>query len=389
MPRHIYIINAKIISKGALLKGAAVLISGTKIASLGKKTALCKNSLSINAKGCFVSPGFIDTHIHGDPERVFLNEIRSGTTSIMPALSCDSFANIFKKIDRIKTFAGEEPFGPNVLGIRIEGPYINKSKAGAQDKRYIRKPDAKELAKILKRCGRSLKIMTVAPELKGTLQAIRILKAKKVIASIGHSAATYEEAIAGIDAGVSHATHTFNAMSGKEAPKTGAVGAALADERVTAEVIPDLVHVRETLLRLLLKTKIADRIILITDSVRAEAADKSYPQCSGRLNVRYCRGGADGGVYRLKDGRLAGSCLTMIEAIKNAVSAGALSVPDAVRLATENPARLLGLQRRKGTIAKGMDADIVVFDKNFDVKMTIIRGEIVYRKKTRGEKCAE
>jgi N-acetylglucosamine-6-phosphate deacetylase len=144
----------------------------------------------------------------------------------------------------------------------------------------------------------------------------------------------------------------------------GASGAALLDKRVTAEVIADLVHVDKALLRLLFKTKDRDKVILITDSIDAEAA---HNKCSKSR-----------GAYRFKDGTLAGSVLHMIEAVRNAVTAGGLSIAEAVRLATENPARILGLERRKGVIAKGMDADIVLFDRNFNVKATIIMGNLVF-----------
>ena len=253
-----------------------------------------------------------------------------------------------------------------IAGFRIEGPYISLEKSGAQDIRYIHRPDAEELKDIIHRCAPLMRIMTIAPELKGARTLIRVITKNKIIASLGHSYATDRQARSGIDAGIRHATHVFNAMRGKDACGAGAAGAILADKRVFAEVILDLIHVHEALFGRLLRAKGFDKVILITDSVRSER----------RRGVRMARG-----AYRFKDGKLAGSALTMIGAVKNAVERCGLSIPHAVRLATLNPARFLGIAGTKGSIAAGKDADIVIFDKNFDIKMTIVRGKIIYQKK--------
>jgi N-acetylglucosamine-6-phosphate deacetylase len=211
-----------------------------------------------------------------------------------------------------------------------------------------------------------LRMMTIAPEEAGAIALVHALVGRKVIASIGHSAATCEEAARGISAGINHATHIFNAMRGSDGSDEGVAGAVLYDRKVFAEVILDLVHVSRASFALLMRAKYPDKAILITDSVKAlrqNGVKKSL------------------GAYRFADGRLAGSALTMIAAVKNAVKRCGLSLADAVRLATLNPARLLGLDRSKGSIKPGNDADIVIFDKDFNVKMTIVRGKIMYRTK--------
>jgi N-acetylglucosamine-6-phosphate deacetylase len=260
----------------------------------------------------------------------------------------------------------KNPLGPSVLGLRLEGPYISKAKAGAQDKRYIRRPNVKELSKIIERSSPVFRMMTIAPEKKGALSLVRALVKNGIIASIGHSYATYDEAKQGISAGIRHATHVFNAMRGTDGCKPGVVGAALSDNRVFAEIILDLIHVRETFFGLLVRAKGLDKVVLVTDSVKA-LHQKGVKKALG--------------AYRFAGGRLAGSALTMMGAVKNAVTACGLSLPDAVRLATLNPARLLSAQVRKGAIEAGKDADIVIFDKDFNVKMTIVRGKIMYRKR--------
>ncbi len=369
--KHIYIKNGTILLKDRILEDSALFIEDYKITSIGKKAHVPKGAFIIDAKGCFISPGFIDCHIHGEPEKIFFNEARHGTTAFVIAESCALLNFIYRRAERIKEFIKSNPLGKNVLGLRLEGPYISRVKCGAQNTPYIKNPDIKELSSIIAKCSPILKIMTIAPELKGALPLIRLLHKNGIIASIGHSDATYEEAIEGISAGIGHATHTFNAMSGIDRREPGAVGAILLDDRITAEVIPDLVHVHNALLRLLFKIKKKDKITMVTDSLAAELPEGVEKS---------------GGAYRFKDGRLAGSTLTMIGALKNAVTACNVPLSDAIKAVTLNPAKLLGAEDRKGSIAAGKDADIVIFDREFDVKATLIRGKIAHRKK--GFVCA-
>jgi len=361
----ILIQNGNIITKNTVLKNSAVLINGDKIVSAGKVSA-GKHSLEIDAKGCYVSPGFIDLHIHGEPKRILSSESKYGTTSLVIALSCGRLDNIYKDVANIKSLLAEGYVGPNILGLHLEGPYINKKMAGAQNKKYIRKPDARELRKIISKCGSLLKIMTIAPELKGADRIIKVLNRNSIIASLGHSDATYKEALKGIDLGIRHATHIFNCMRPIDRREPGAAAACLLDKRNTVEAIPDLIHVQGALIKLLIKLKDINKIVLITDSVRSLQA----------VGVK-----KEGNVYRFKDGRIAGSSLTMIDALKNVVKYLKLSLLDAIKFVTINPAVVLGIQGKKGSIDIGKDADIVIFDKHFDVKLTMVRGKIVYRKK--------
>ncbi|MDD5135718.1 MAG: N-acetylglucosamine-6-phosphate deacetylase [Candidatus Omnitrophica bacterium] len=363
---HILIKNGTLIFPDALLPHSAVLVEGKKIAAVGKKMRHPKGTISIDALGAYISPGFIDTHIHGSPDDIFRNETRYGTTSVVIAESCAPLENIYGKIRRVEQFVKISAFGHNVLGVRLEGPYISRQKSGAQDRRYIKRPSRKETLEIIKKCGHLLKILTIAPEVKGAIPVIKLLRPHGIIASIGHSNATYEEAAAGIAAGISHATHIFNAMRGPERGESGASSAALLEDAVTAEIVLDLIHVTKEAFDILIKVKSTSRTILITDSVRAE----KRPGVEKR-----------DGVYKFKDGTIAGSALTTIGALRHSVRACGLQLVDAVRMLTVNPARLLGVERRKGRIAAGMDADITIFDEDFDVKATIVNGEIAYRKK--------
>jgi N-acetylglucosamine-6-phosphate deacetylase len=351
------ILNGDIILKDRILKRTPLSISGAKISSMGSGTSRGRRPVTIDAAGCFVSPGFIDTHIHGSPAEVFRNEIPNGTTSAVIAVSCGTDESISENVRVIKDFISHSTLGPNVLGIRLEGPYINSTMAGAQDRRFIKEPDAGELCSIIAKCGRLLKIMTVAPELEDAGEMIRILTKKGVIASMGHSDASCEEATRGIRAGARHLTHIFNRTG------SGVIDAALKDRKVWAEAIFDLKHVKRDEFAKLMKAKGEKRTILVTDSVKAV----------------YRRPADRDGLYRLKDGTVAGSSLTMIGAVKNAVRYGRLGLIDAIRLAAFNPATLLGIERRKDSLEPGKDADLVIFDRNFEVKLTMISGRIAYK----------
>lgn len=364
MPRPILIKNGSVILKDRILHNTSVLIKGRTISSVGRKAGE-KDALVIDAAGHYISPGFIDTHIHGDPLKILENEVRYGTTSIVVTESCAALNEFYKKAKDLQKFIEENPLGQSVLGLRIEGPYINTVKAGAQDRRFIRRPNNKELSNMIKRCLPVLRMMTLAPELKDALPLVRTLTRKGILASIGHSYATYREAEKGIGAGITHATHVFNAMRDIDSREPGVVGAVLSNNMVFAEIILDLIHVHETLFALLVQIKGIDKVVLVTDSVKALMQKR----------VKY-----SAGAYRFPNGKLAGSSLTMIEAIKNAVACG-LKLPEAVRFATLNPATFLGVQTRKGSIAAGKDADLVIFDEKFNIKMTIVRGKISYRKR--------
>ena len=364
------IVNGTALLRNKVVRGSSVAVDGVKIARCGYGGAAGKGSV-IDAKGCYVAPGFIDCHIHGDPKAIFAREARYGTTSIALAVSCCSAHELHKICAHVKRFMREDPLGMQLLGLHLEGPFISKEKAGAQDKRYIRAPDKKELQALIDSCGGLLKIMTIAPEERGALGLIRLLREKGIVASIGHTNAMFEEAKKAFRAGISHATHTYNAMRGLKENEPGAIGAVLADNDISAEIILDLLHVKALQAKAFFRSKPADKALLITDSVHAEYSEYS--------TVAHPRG-VQRFVYRLKDGTIAGSALTMIEAVKNAVTKCGVPLVHAVRMATLNPAKLLGVDDKKGSLVPGKDADIVVFDDEFRVQMTFIGGKIAYQR---------
>ena len=332
-----HIFNGSIILPGYILKHSSVTLRDSKIIAVNKPAP--KAAILINARGLYLAPGFIDSHIHGNPEDIISNETRYGATAFVVAVSCG------RPVPEVSGY-------PGAIGVRLEGPYINPSMAGAQDKRSIRSPSKTGLSKVIHNCGKKLKMMTLAPELPGAERLIRLCKKHNIIPSIGHSNASYEAAKNSFGLGIRHATHLFNAMSGPRHGTAGASLAALFDNCVTVEVIADLKHVRPQLLRLVFAVKDKDKIVLVTDSVRARSS-----------------------------GHKSGSRITMMDAVKNAVVHCGVLLPDAVKMASANPARLFGVIKSKGSIAPGKDADLGVFDKNFNVEFTIIGGKIVYQNK--------
>lgn len=359
------IFNANVITPTGVIKEGAIFVKDGRIAWVGgKPPSKFMGGKVIDADGCFASPGFIDLQVYGEPRRVADHEAMFGTTGFLATVPCMSAKAMFKSVDSIIRDIKTQDSGARILGINLEGPFLNRVKSGAQDRRSIRKPDTRELAALIKRAKGNLKFMTVAPEADGALDCVKVLKANGIVASVGHTRATFEEIENAADLGASSATHVFNAMEEFHHREPRAIGAVLEDARITATVILDGEHVSPLAFQILLKCKGKERVILITDSLRSDTS----------FDAKW-----DGGVYRTKGGTISGSGLTMVNAVKNAVRFSQLSLAEAVGLASANPAKLLGL-RRKGELVKGNDADIVLFDKRFDVWLTMAEGRIAYKR---------
>jgi N-acetylglucosamine-6-phosphate deacetylase len=242
----------------------------------------------------------------------------------------------------------------------------------------IKKCGRRYFDKVVKTCGGKLKMMTIAPELKGAMAIIKDLRARGAIASFGHSDADYEEALKGIRAGINHVTHIFNAMRPLHHRKPAGLGAVLADDGVSVQLISDGVHIHPAVVGLIVGLKGVRNIILITDSMSSQ----------GMPGGRYAYDGLEyvsrAGACRYKDGTLIGTALPLNKMVQRFMRFGGVSLCDAVQAATANPARVLGIDKQKGSIQEGKDADVVIMDKDFNVEMTIIGGEIVYGKERTG-----
>lgn len=323
-------------------------------------------------------PGFIDTHIHGADGADFMDadedgnrrivkyHTQHGTTALAAttlSASRERLHDAVRAITRTRTTAVE---GAEICAVHLEGPYINRTRAGAQDLASIRPADIAEIESLLGEMGGVLCIMTVAPEIEGTRELIEHFR-RRVLFSIGHTAADYGEATAAVEWGARHFTHLFNAMTGMHHREPGVVGAALVATDTTAEIIADGVHVHPAMLRIAVMT-MPGRITLITDAIRAcGMPDGTYKLYAHDVRV-------DGGMARLSDGTLAGSVLTMDAAVRNLVELAGLPIESVLPLATEVPARVLGVASRKGRIDRAYDADLVVLNTKLGIDRVFARG---------------
>ena len=373
------IVNGKIILPDSIVEGRALLFD-EKIAGLSETVP--EGAEIIDAKGRYVAPGLVDIHIHG-----YLGEdtsdgsvegirkmaegiVKNGVTAWLPTTMTVSYDDLRRAFDAVRVLMDKKnnPKGAQIMGIHAEGPFINPSKKGAQAVEYIRPADAPFLIEN----SDVIRIVTIAPEMPGALDCIREVTEKtSILVSMGHTAANYETAKAGIEAGVRHATHLFNAMTPLNHRDPGVVGASLADDRVSTELIADTFHISPDLFGLVAKVK-GDNLILITDCTRA----------GGLEDGEYTLGGqpifVKGIECRLADGTIAGSVLKLNNAIRNMRDHTSLPLEQIVRMASINAARCIGLDKTKGSLEAGKDADIILADENFAVSETIIAGETVW-----------
>lgn len=341
----------------------------------------CREEINvIDAKGRFVSPGFIDIHIHGsggydtmDATKKALKIIgttiaENGVTGYLPTTMTMEASSIYKALDVVREEMGIETRGAKILGVHVEGPFINEKYKGAQKANNIVKPDYD----IIKDYLDIIKIITLAPEKDIDHSFIKKVKANsKITLSIGHSDASFEEAMKAIDDGISHATHIFNAMTPFNHRKPGIVGAIFTSD-ISCELIADLIHVHPAIFNILINLVHTDRMVLITDSMRAGCIKSGVSELGGQKVI------VKNGAARLEDGTLAGSVLTLNKAILNMLRNSDLKIYDVVAMATINPAKVINMDNKKGSLEIGYDADITIFNDDIDVSFTIVEGKIVY-----------
>ncbi|UQD53357.1 N-acetylglucosamine-6-phosphate deacetylase [Bacillus methanolicus] len=383
--------NIEIYTGEEVIDNGYLLFKDDKILDIGlmKDLVVPENTEEINLEPSFkAAPGFIDLHIHGAGGADTMDattEALSTMAGILPAEGTTSFlaSTITQEITSIEValknvanyrkhhnLAGEA----EILGIHLEGPFINAKRAGAQPIKHILEPDIDLFKHWQKLAENGIKLVTMAPEQKNGLEFVRYLNQSGVITSIGHSDATYEETIKAVEAGAKHVTHLFNGMRGLHHREPGIAGAALLLKELMVEIIADGIHVRPEMIQLSLRSKGIDRMILITDSMRAKCLK----------NGTYDLGGQDvavkDGIALLENGTLAGSILKMKDSFKNMMKFTGISLVDAIQMASINPAKQINVYDRKGSLAPGKDADIVILDDNYEVFMTFCRGKIAYKR---------
>ncbi len=333
-----------------------------------------------------VLPGYIDQHVHGaagcdamDATTVAISTMamtvaQEGVTTFCPTTMTQSVENINKALANIKQYIEENhPEGAKVLGVHLEGPYISKDYIGAQPLSYVQNPGVESFKKYQKASGNHIRIVTLAPEVSGSEELIPYLVQEGIVASIGHTASKFQDVKKAVGLGARNLTHTYNAMRPLHHREIGTVGAAFLLDDLACEIICDGIHLSVPAMQLLLKNKPKDKVILVTDAMRAKAIGEGESELGGQKVF------VKNGEARLGDGTLAGSVLTMDRAVRNMINLVGLPIEQAVDMATINPAKNLGIDKEEGSIAKGKKANFVVVDENFNVKMTIREGRIIYQ----------
>lgn len=375
------IINAQVITEAGILPERAILFN-ERIEAVVPRSALPQYAISevIDAEGRYVAPGFIDVHVHGcggydtmdeAPEALTTirrNVLSTGVTAFLPTTMTMSVERIQGALERIRAQMGQ-PGGATVLGCHMEGPFLNPAYKGAQDPQHIIAPAYQVIEQYLD----VIKIVTLAPEMPGSQAFISSCCEQGIVVSMGHTNATYDEAKAAIEAGVSHATHLFNAMTGLTHRQPGVVGAALESD-VKCELIVDNVHVHPAAQRIVYRLKGPDKLILITDAMRACLLGPGEYDLGGQMVT------VKDNEARLASGVIAGSVLRLNQAVRNFRQNTGASIVEAVNLVSLNPARQLGMDEQKGSIEIGKDADLVIVDDEMEVYATIVQGDLLYRR---------
>ncbi|MDR2802706.1 MAG: N-acetylglucosamine-6-phosphate deacetylase [Treponema sp.] len=378
--------NGTLLSGSSALKQCAVLINGSKIEDVFSQKRFEQKTFTsgmrlIDVNGAYIAPGFIDTHIHGyggygtedcDSGSIMEMSIRlaqCGVSAFNPTLYPSSEENMIKAIRAIVDMMGKEQ-GARIMGIHLEGPFLSPEKTGVQRPETIKTVDIELFERLWDASEGHIVNMTVAPELKRMHELALVCRKKGVVLQAGHTNALYSNMVEGIQAGIMHATHLFNAMRQMNHHDPGAAGAVLIHYDMSCEIIADGVHIHPDLFKLLMRVKPMSKIVLVTDGLKP-TGQMEGPFIANGEEVKY-----EGGCFcRASDGVTAGSALTMIRGVKNLVSYD-LPLVDAVRCATINPAQVMGYTS-KGQLTPGYDADITVFDDNFEIRHTIIAGSLV------------
>ncbi len=335
----------------------------------------------IDARRFLVIPGLIDIHVHGSVGSDTMDAtpdsltnmsaffVKHGVTSFLPTTITQSRQATNTAVQNVLQYR-EEDGGAHPLGIHLEGPYLSREYKGAQPAEFLRDPEPSEYQKWFE--TGIIQRMTIAPELPGSLDLIRAGVRYGVRFSAGHTGASYAQIKQAMNEGLSQSTHTFNGMAGLHHREPGVLGAILSDDRITCEVIADGVHVHPAVLQLLVRLKGVERVILVTDAIRAAGLEDDSYDLGGQFITVHEH------IARTAAGGLAGSTLTLERAVWNMVHMGEVSIQHAVTMATANSAAAAGFAGQKGVIKPGVDADITIVDSDFNIWLTMISGKVVY-----------
>lgn len=394
-PEKIKIYNGKIITPFKIIESGCVLITDDKITEVSEKNIEVNDAIEIDAKGKYVSPGFIDIHVHGGggydfmdaTETAFLKiaetHAQYGTTAMLPTTLTSTKKLLLQTLDAFESANKKNINGAQLLGMHLEGPYISKNQIGAQDPRFIRDPNPDEYKEIISNYT-CIKRWSAAPELKGAIEFGRYLKSKNILPAIAHTNAIYEEVLEAFNNGYTLITHLYSAMSGitrRNAYRyAGVIESAYIIDEMDVEIIADGIHLPPPLLKLVYKIK-ADRIALITDAMRAAGTNEEESILGDTENGLKVI--VEDGVAKLPDrSAFAGSVATANRLVKTMITMADVSIMNAIKMITSTPARILNIENKKGSIEPGKDADIVIFNENINIESTIINGRVVYKNRT-------
>lgn len=386
------IYNGKIITPVRILPRGCLVLEGSKILEVSPDDIEVRGAIEIDARGHYVSPGFIDMHVHGGAGHDFMDNetegfraiatlhAQHGTTAMMPTTLSSEKQDLLETLKVYEQAMDKNSTGAEFIGIHIEGPYFAMQQRGAQDPRYIRNPLAEEYMEILDSSSH-IRRWSAAPELKGALEFGRYVSQKGILPSIAHTDAIYEEVLPAFESGYRHATHFYSCMSGVSRRNgfryAGVIESAYLIDPMSVEIIADGVHLPPSLLKLVLKIKGAGRTALVTDAMRAAGMPPGPSILGSRKDGLQVI--VEDGVAKLPDkSAFAGSVATMDRLVRNMVTLAGASIEDAVKMASQTPAEIMGLSDRKGSLSAGKDADIVLFDDQFDVMKTLVSGKTIF-----------
>ncbi|NNV03050.1 N-acetylglucosamine-6-phosphate deacetylase [Brevibacillus sp. MCWH] len=385
--KQAFALRGTVVTGGTCVADGLVVVDGGTIAYAGTSAGYAGPlpERVETVKDGWICPGFVDIHMHGiagcdtmdgTPESLMTISralARFGVTSFLATTMTAPYAELEKAIRNIAAVSRAGTEGAAVAGIHLEGPWINPRYKGAQNEAHIVAPKLAEVRRLYELADGLLKVVTIAPEQPEALEAIRWLKEQGVIVSAGHTGATFAQAQHAVECGVQHFTHCFNAMTGLHHREPGVVGAAMVHEQLSTELIADGEHVHPAVMRILYRLKSFGRLALVSDSMRAAAlGDGVYDLGGQAVHVR-------GTQAKLADGTLAGSILTLNRAVQNMVTLCGVPLPEAVAMASQTPAEIVGLGGQKGRLEAGCDADITVLNLSYGVEATYVMGRQVYR----------
>lgn len=394
MEQQLKIYNGRILTPYRIIPRGTVVVTGDKITAVQEGNIAVPGAIAIDAGGQYIAPGFIDIHVHGGGGHDFMDgsvnaflkiaetHARHGTTAMLPTTLTSEKEELFQTLELYKQANSENVSGAQFLGMHLEGPYFAMNQRGAQDPRYIRNPDPKEYKEILSHSS-DIRRWSAAPELDGAIEFAHYLKSKGILVALAHTDAIYEEALIGFENGFTLATHFYSCMNGVTRKNVfryaGVIECAYLIDEMDVEVIADGIHCPPPLLKLIYKIKGVDRIALITDSMRAAGMPEGESILGSIHNGLKVI--VEDGVAKLLDrSSFAGSVATADRLVRTMVTMADIPLLEAVRMITKTPASILGIDNRKGSLIPGKDADIVIFDDNIQIRMTIVNGKVIYDK---------